>query len=128
MTKGKRHRLIDSAESKETKLKGNRYSNISQLRGYNNWFSVDSVGNSGGDRNSKLFHARATARRKKNFISSLIDRNGRVQDSDEGLASTVRDFYSALFLSSRPSTQDTLEASKAIRVEVGKVISKITQK
>ncbi|KAK2641855.1 hypothetical protein Ddye_023618 [Dipteronia dyeriana] len=68
-----------------------------------------------GDRNSKLFHARATARRKKNFISSLIDRNGRVQVSDEGLASTVRDFYSAMFLSFKPSTQDILEATKAIR-------------
>ncbi|KAK2647852.1 hypothetical protein Ddye_015341 [Dipteronia dyeriana] len=68
-----------------------------------------------GDRNSRLVHARATARRKKNFISSLIDRNGRVQDSYKGLASTVRDFYYALFLSSRSSTQDILEASKAIR-------------
>ncbi|TXG57822.1 hypothetical protein EZV62_015651 [Acer yangbiense] len=46
------------------------------------WFSV-------GDWNTKFFHERASARKKKNCISSLIDMRRGIQDSDEGMANAM---------------------------------------
>ncbi|TXG51724.1 hypothetical protein EZV62_024248 [Acer yangbiense] len=41
------------------------------------------------DRNSKFFHARATARKKKNQITGPVDRLSNVQNSEEGLAQVM---------------------------------------
>ncbi|KAK3198557.1 hypothetical protein Dsin_021972 [Dipteronia sinensis] len=55
-----------------------------------------------GDQNSKFFHARASARKRKNFISSLLNKNGCPQDTDEGMADTIREYFSDIFRSSIP--------------------------
>ncbi|KAK3218282.1 hypothetical protein Dsin_012252 [Dipteronia sinensis] len=71
-----------------------------------------------GDRNTKYFHVRATTKKKKNFISRLIDINGCVQDIEDGLARTVSDFFSSLFNSSNPSVDDLSEVLKAIKARL----------
>ncbi|KAK3199770.1 hypothetical protein Dsin_023185 [Dipteronia sinensis] len=65
------------------------------------------------NRNSKFFHARASARKNKNFISCLVDKDGIVQESEEGLSQVVCDF-SNLFPSSNPSDQDIRKATDPI--------------
>ncbi|KAK3225933.1 hypothetical protein Dsin_005795 [Dipteronia sinensis] len=46
------------------------------------------------------------ARKKKNHISSLLDVEGRSQDSEECMAAVVSDFFASLFMSTNPSPQD----------------------
>ncbi|TXG63781.1 hypothetical protein EZV62_010775 [Acer yangbiense] len=67
-----------------------------------------------GDRNSSYFHKRATARKKKIFISSLVDEKGYPQVSNEGLTSIVSNFFTFLFNSSSPSAMDIMKAIEAI--------------
>ncbi|KAL5802880.1 hypothetical protein ACOSQ4_031185 [Xanthoceras sorbifolium] len=52
-----------------------------------------------GDKNSKFFHRRATARKKKNQISSLLDSRGVRRESEQGMSSVVLDYFSDLFRS-----------------------------
>ncbi|KAI9180810.1 hypothetical protein LWI28_008346 [Acer negundo] len=53
--------------------------------------------------------------KKKNHISCLLDAPGRPQDTDEGMAVVVSDFFASLFKSSNPSSQDIRKASTPIR-------------
>ncbi|KAL5739500.1 hypothetical protein ACOSQ2_028680 [Xanthoceras sorbifolium] len=50
-----------------------------------------------GDKNSKFFHRRATARKKKNMISSLVDDRGIRRESEQGMSNVVFDYFSDLF-------------------------------
>ncbi|KAL5823122.1 hypothetical protein ACOSQ4_021022 [Xanthoceras sorbifolium] len=59
-----------------------------------------------GDKNSKFFHRRATARKKKNLISSLVDGRGIRRESVQGMSSVVLDYFSDLFKSIQPSSSD----------------------
>lgn len=67
-----------------------------------------------GDRNSKFFHNRATIRKKKNSIHRLVDNNGEVQESEEGIARIIGSYYASLFQSSNPSTIDISKATETI--------------
>ncbi|KAL5767157.1 hypothetical protein ACOSQ2_013940 [Xanthoceras sorbifolium] len=64
-----------------------------------------------GDKNSKFFHRRATARKKKNQISSLLDSRGVRRESEQGMSSVVLDYFSDLFRSIQPSFSDLSAAS-----------------
>ncbi|KAL5788264.1 hypothetical protein ACOSP7_005213 [Xanthoceras sorbifolium] len=64
-----------------------------------------------GDKNSKFFHRRASARKKKNLISSLLDGRGVRRESEQGMSSVVFDYFSDLFKSIQPSSSDFLAAS-----------------
>ncbi|KAL5794745.1 hypothetical protein ACOSP7_003339 [Xanthoceras sorbifolium] len=64
-----------------------------------------------GDKNSKFFHRRATARKKKNMISSLVDGRGIRRESEQGMSSVVLDYFSDLFKSIQPSSSDFSAAS-----------------
>ncbi|KAK2642230.1 hypothetical protein Ddye_023993 [Dipteronia dyeriana] len=46
-----------------------------------------------GDRNSKYFHTRASTRKKKNSIARLFDCMDHFQDSKEGLAQVIHDYF-----------------------------------
>ncbi|KAL5786962.1 hypothetical protein ACOSP7_003911 [Xanthoceras sorbifolium] len=59
-----------------------------------------------GDKNSKFFHRRATARKKKNQISSLLDSRGVRRESEQGMSSVIFDYFSDLFRSIQPSSSD----------------------
>ncbi|KAL5741445.1 hypothetical protein ACOSP7_028177 [Xanthoceras sorbifolium] len=64
-----------------------------------------------GDKNSKFFHRRASARKKKNLISSLLDGRGVRRESEQGMSSVVFDYFSDLFKSIQPSSSDFSAAS-----------------
>ncbi|TXG57313.1 hypothetical protein EZV62_018626 [Acer yangbiense] len=42
-----------------------------------------------GDRNSKFLHAQATARKRKIFITKIMDDGGQVHDSEDGIARVI---------------------------------------
>ncbi|KAL5789913.1 hypothetical protein ACOSQ2_004801 [Xanthoceras sorbifolium] len=71
-----------------------------------------------GDKNSKFFHRRATARKKKNQISSLLDSRGVRRESEQGMSSVVLDYFSDLFRSIQPSSSDLSAASFFIESKV----------
>ncbi|KAL5783968.1 hypothetical protein ACOSQ2_006360 [Xanthoceras sorbifolium] len=71
-----------------------------------------------GDNNSKFFHRRATARKKKNQISSLLDSRGVRRESEQGMSSVVLDYFSDLFRSIQPSSSDLSAASSFLERKV----------
>lgn len=60
-----------------------------------NWFQA-------GDRNTSFFHAKASARHKKNYIERLMDANDVWKDDDSNMEEIVVDYYNNLFTSSQP--------------------------
>ncbi|KAK2657078.1 hypothetical protein Ddye_010130 [Dipteronia dyeriana] len=50
-----------------------------------------------GDRNTKFFHSRATARKRKNRVDRLFDSRGRIFESEKGLAYVIKDLFSVIF-------------------------------
>ncbi|KAL5538116.1 hypothetical protein UlMin_045998 [Ulmus minor] len=56
-----------------------------------------------GDKNSKFFHQKASARKSKNSITGLIDQNGKWCEEEEGLAHIIKSYFKSLFTSSSPS-------------------------
>ncbi|KAK3205622.1 hypothetical protein Dsin_019668 [Dipteronia sinensis] len=73
------------------------------------------------DHNSKFFHAKATARKKKNFIDKLVDRGGCVYTSKAELAFVMKDYFSTIFQYSNPSVQDTMASSVGINSRLSDV-------
>ncbi|KAL5836959.1 hypothetical protein ACOSQ3_014128 [Xanthoceras sorbifolium] len=71
-----------------------------------------------GDKNSKFFHRRASARKKKNLISSLLDGRGVRRESEQGMSSVVFDYFSDLFKSIQPSSSDFSAASSFLECKV----------
>ncbi|XP_042952312.1 uncharacterized protein LOC122289407 [Carya illinoinensis] len=59
-----------------------------------------------GDKNTKLFHECANQRRKRNCISEIIDDQGRCVKDHKGIEEVFFQYYSNLFSSSNPSTND----------------------
>ena len=55
-----------------------------------------------GDQNTKYFHRKASQRWKRNFISQLVDKDGRVVDSHEEICPTASNYFKQLFQSSNP--------------------------
>ena len=53
-----------------------------------------------GDRNTKFFHEKASARYKKNLIKGLIDENGRWLEGDEHVEKLMLQYYERFFTSS----------------------------
>ena len=49
-----------------------------------------------GDRNTKFFHATASQRHRNNYIMGLMDSNGRWQEDQEGIESTILDYFSSI--------------------------------
>ncbi|KAK3205102.1 hypothetical protein Dsin_019148 [Dipteronia sinensis] len=63
------------------------------------------------DRNSKFFHTKASAMKKEDTILRLVDRQGKLQESEDGVINTVCDYFEVLFKSNNPSQEDLNEAT-----------------
>ncbi|KAL5555093.1 hypothetical protein UlMin_037329 [Ulmus minor] len=59
-----------------------------------------------GERNSKFFHQKASARKSNNTITGLLDNNEKWCDEEEGLAHIIENHFETLFSSSSPSSVD----------------------
>ena len=70
--------------------------NIWRQRSRLNWFQS-------GDRNTSFFHAKASARLKKNFIEGILDENETWQEDDEKVEEVVVAYYNELFTTSQPT-------------------------
>ena len=55
-----------------------------------------------GDRNTRFFHEKASARYKKNLIEGLLDAEGRWQEDEGKIEDIVVDYYNNLFTSNNP--------------------------
>jgi len=63
-----------------------------------------------GDRNTKFFHAKASARKKKNRISGLEDENGKWIEEDDKVEQLICDYFTHIFTTTNPS-QSQLHAA-----------------
>ena len=64
-----------------------------------------------GDRNTRFFHEFASARRRRNRISRLVEEDGSVVEDAEGIHNLVTNFYTSLFQSNEGSRfEELLEA------------------
>ena len=60
-----------------------------------------------GDRNTSFFHAKASARQKKNFIEGILDENEVWQEDEEKVADVMVKYYEELFTTCQPSNFQT---------------------
>ena len=66
-----------------------------------------------GDRNTRFFHTKASARYKKNLIEGLMDANGVWQKEEQIIEEIVVDYYKNLFTTSSPTNfNEILEAEE----------------
>ncbi|KAL9690982.1 hypothetical protein QQ045_011399 [Rhodiola kirilowii] len=63
-----------------------------------------------GDKNTKLFHAKASHRRKINWIDKLQDSHGVVQENQSEISEIITSYFSALFQSSLYGSEDVLSS------------------
>ena len=63
-----------------------------------------------GDRNTKFFHAKASARRKKNLIVSLKEMDGTVIEQQSDIKRMIIQHFSTLFHSSNPNAIEEVVA------------------
>ncbi|CAM8914180.1 unnamed protein product [Rhodiola kirilowii] len=73
-----------------------------------------------GDRNTKYFHAKASQRRQKNWITQLKDSQGFLQEGEENIMRIVEDYFSNIFRTSISRNVEVLDA------ELGDVTACIT--
>ncbi|XP_023878479.1 uncharacterized protein LOC111990942 [Quercus suber] len=76
-----------------------------------NWFQR-------GDRNTSFFHAKASARQKKNLIVGLMDANDVWQEDDARMEEIVVEYYNNLFSSSNPEDFSELLAAVQLKVSL----------
>ncbi|GKC80562.1 hypothetical protein Tco_1131336 [Tanacetum coccineum] len=59
-----------------------------------------------GDKNTRFFHSRASARRQRNNINKLRNENGVWVADEEGISTLVASYFTNLFTSSNPVNCD----------------------
>ncbi|KAL5576703.1 hypothetical protein UlMin_018402 [Ulmus minor] len=78
-----------------------------------------------GDRNSKVFHMKASERRRKNKISGLFNNEG-IWFSDSGdVLNIVQDYFQTIFSSSTPSFSDLEVVLSCVRPRVTRDMNEI---
>ncbi|KAL5542394.1 hypothetical protein UlMin_010104 [Ulmus minor] len=71
-----------------------------------------------GDRNTKFFHKKATARRKKNEILGLCDSNGCWQDDIGVVSEIIQSYFSNIFRSNCPTVDQINLITDSIPIRV----------
>ncbi|XP_021721944.1 uncharacterized protein LOC110689464 [Chenopodium quinoa] len=59
-----------------------------------------------GDKNTAYFHHKASARKKKNTIKGLVDRNGEWCTDENGIRAIVGNYFTELFSTSNPTEME----------------------
>ena len=81
-----------------------------------------------GDRNTKYFHAKALARRKKNKIHGIEDENGDWNKDVEEVERLFGEYFTNIFTTSSPSPTQLNAALEAVPVKVsGEMNSQLDQ-
>ncbi|KAK2659427.1 hypothetical protein Ddye_005960 [Dipteronia dyeriana] len=73
-----------------------------------------------GDCNSKFFHWKAFARKARNEIKGLLDDNGVLCNTKVGVESIVVNYFSGLFSSSNPSSDQWQCVIDAVLVKLSR--------
>ncbi|KAI9170484.1 hypothetical protein LWI28_028751 [Acer negundo] len=60
-----------------------------------------------GDKNSRFFHSKASARKARNRIRGLHDKNGHWKDSKTDIERIVANYFENLFTTSGPNQEAT---------------------
>ena len=81
-----------------------------------NWYQF-------GDRNTSYFHAKASARQKKNYMEGLMDDNGQWHIEENKMGELVINYYTDLFSSSNP-----LEFAELLQAVQPKVTTKMNHR
>ncbi|KAL9666419.1 hypothetical protein QQ045_000750 [Rhodiola kirilowii] len=63
-----------------------------------------------GDKNTKFFHAKASQRKQRNWISQLKDPQGILHEDEEKIMSIVTDYFSNIFQSSISGNKEVIDA------------------
>ncbi|KAL5553199.1 hypothetical protein UlMin_040600 [Ulmus minor] len=71
-----------------------------------------------GDRNTKFFHRKATARRKKNEILGLCDSNGCWQDDIGVVSGIIQSYFNNIFWSNCPTVDQINLITDSIPIRV----------
>ncbi|KAL5570907.1 hypothetical protein UlMin_020504 [Ulmus minor] len=71
-----------------------------------------------GDRNSKYFHRKASARHAKNRMEGLFDNNEQWCTDEEGMARIAVNYFQTLFASSSPSITDLARVLDMVEARV----------
>lgn len=61
-----------------------------------------------GNRNTKFFHNKATQRRKKNTIESLVDDHGTKHEEQQRIEQLIVDYFSQIYTSSNPQNLEPI--------------------
>uniref|UniRef100_A0A2N9G3M9 CCHC-type domain-containing protein n=1 Tax=Fagus sylvatica TaxID=28930 RepID=A0A2N9G3M9_FAGSY len=61
-----------------------------------------------GNRNTKFFHNKATQRRKKNTIESLVDDQGTKHEEQQRIEQLIVDYFSQIYTSSNPQNLEPI--------------------
>ncbi|XP_012853800.1 PREDICTED: uncharacterized protein LOC105973324 [Erythranthe guttata] len=59
-----------------------------------------------GDRNTKFFHAKATARKRANTVDKLKDKHGNWQTRGEDIEGVIAEYFDHIFRSTRPEESE----------------------
>ncbi|XP_050231894.1 uncharacterized protein LOC126680759 [Mercurialis annua] len=73
-----------------------------------------------GDKNTKFFHRKASARLKRNAIEGLFNKDGVWKDDEKGMEAVIQDYFSELFKSSNPSEEDLEKVLKHVSPTVSR--------
>ncbi|CAI9769985.1 unnamed protein product [Fraxinus pennsylvanica] len=78
-----------------------------------------------GDRNSKFFHSKASARKVNNTMLGLFDVNGTWRTDCEGIGDVVANYFHTLFQSSQPSPEDIETVTQAVNPVVSDHMNRV---
>jgi hypothetical protein len=76
-----------------------------------------------GDKNTKLFHRKASARRKRNAIRGLEDDHGDWQSGDTEIGRIVSGYFGDIFSSARPSSQRIELVSAGVQPRISEALN-----
>lgn len=77
-----------------------------------------------GDDNTKFFHSSATARKKANKITYLVDNDGAKVEDQDGMCRIVRDYFTSLFTIEDRNDEATMVGHRQVTVDQNIMLSK----